>query len=172
MKAEPYLSINPMGKVPAIRHNGRVVTEVAAICCYLADAFPAANLAPPPPDRADYYRWIFFTSGPVEAAFSNHAAGWAPPPERQAMFGYGTYDAAMATLEASLSSKPYITCDRFTAADLFVGAMVGFMLQFNLLDPRPAFTDYVARVTDRPAYRRAKEIDGKLIAEMQTTNAT
>jgi len=83
------------------------------------------------------------------------------------MFGYGTYDAAMTNLEAALSRKPYITCDRFTAADLFVGAVVGFMLQFNLLDPRPAFTDYVARVTDRPAYRRAKEIDGKLIAEMQ-----
>ena len=102
MKAEPYLSINPMGKVPAIRHNGRVVTEVAAICCYLADAFPEANLAPPPGDRADYYRWIFFTSGPIEAAFSNKAAGWEPPPERQAMFGYGTYDTAIATLETDL----------------------------------------------------------------------
>ena len=167
MKAEPYLSINPMGKVPAIRHNGRVVTEVAAICCYLADAFPAANLAPPPADRADYYRWIFFTSGPVEAAFSNKAAGFEPTPERQAMFGYGNYDLAMGALEQYLASKPFITCDRFTAADLFVGAMVGFMLQFNLLEPRPAFTDYVARVTDRPAYRRAREIDGKLIAEMQ-----
>ena len=76
MKAQPYLSINPMGKVPAIVHNGRVVTEVAAICCYLADAFPEAGLAPAPRDRADYYRWIFFTSGPVEAAFSNKAAGW------------------------------------------------------------------------------------------------
>ncbi len=167
MKAEPYLSINPMGKVPAIRHNGRVVTEVAAICCYLADAFPEANLAPPPGDRADYYRWIFFTSGPIEAAFSNKAAGWEPPPERQAMFGYGTYDKAIATLESYLASKKFITCDRFTAADLFVGAMVNFMLQFNLLDPRPVFTDYAARMTDRDAFRRAREIDGKLIAEMQ-----
>jgi len=167
MKAEPYLSVNPMGKVPAIRHDGKVVTEVAAICCYLADAFPAADLAPPPAERADYYRWIFFTSGPVEAAFSNKAAGWEPAPERQAMFGYGTYDRAMATLEAAVSARPFLAAERFTAADLFVGAMIGFMLQFNLLDPRPAFTDYVARVTDRPAYRRAKEIDGKLIAAMQ-----
>ena len=172
MKQEPYLSINPMGKVPAIKHKGKVVTEVAAICCYLADAFPEADLAPPPADRADYYRWIFFTSGPVEAAFSNKAAGWEPTPERQAMFGYGTYDRAMATLEAAVSAKPFLAADRFTAADLFVGAMVGFMLQFNLLDPRPAFTDYVARVTDRPAYRRAKEIDGKLIAAMQGQAAT
>ena len=168
MKAEPYLSVNPMGKVPAIRHNGRVVTEVAAIVCYLADAFPDANLAPPPADRADYYRWIFFTSGPVEAAFTARSMGWEPPLEKQAMVGFGTYDKTIETLERCLAAKPYITCDRFTAADLFVGAMVGFMLQFNLLEPRPAFTKYAARVTDRDAYRRAKEIDGKLIAEIQS----
>ena len=129
MKAEPYLSINPMGKVPAIRHDGRVVTEVAAICCYLADAFPAAGLAPPPADRADYYRWLFFTSGPVEAAFSNKAAGWEPAPERQAMFGYGNYDLAIGDAREGCSpSRDYIAGDRFTAADLFVGAMVSFML--------------------------------------------
>ncbi len=171
MKAEPYLSINPMGKVPAIKHNGRVVTEVAAICCYLADAFPQANLAPPPADRADYYRWIFFTSGPVEAAFSNKSMGWEAPPEKQAMFGYGNYETAMKTLEKALAHKPYITCERFTAADLFVGAMVNFMLQFKLLEPTPVFTDYAARVTDRDAYRRAKDIDGKLIAEIQAKQA-
>ena len=169
MKAEPYLSINPMGKVPAITHKGKVVTEVAAICCYLADAFPEAGLAPDPQDRADYYRWIFFTSGPVEAAFSNKAAGWEPAPERQAMFGYGNYDLAINTLEKALAGKTYIASDRFTAADLFVGAMVNFMLQFNLLEPRPVFTDYTARVTDRDAYRRAKEIDGKLIAEAKAS---
>jgi glutathione S-transferase len=167
MKAEPYLSVNPMGKVPAIRHNGRVVTEVAAICCYLADAFPAAGLAPEPKDRADYYRWIFFTSGPVEAAFSNKAAGWEPTPEKQRMFGYGNYDLAIDTLEKALKGRDYIASDRFTAADLFVGANVNFMLQFNLLDPRPVFTDYAARMTDRDAYRRAKEIDARLIAEAQ-----
>ncbi|WP_309662119.1 glutathione S-transferase family protein [Sphingomonas sp.] len=167
LKQEPYLSINPMGKVPAIQHNGRVVTEVAAICCYLADAFPQANLAPPPADRADYYRWIFFASGPIEAAFSNKAAGWEPDAEKQRMFGYGSFDRAIATLEANLAKKPFITCDRFTAADLFVGAMVGFMLQFKLLEPTPVFTDYVARVTDRDAYRRAKDIDAALIAAAQ-----
>ncbi len=167
MKAEPYLSVNPMGKVPAVKHKGKVVTEVAAICCYLADAFPEAKLAPDPADRADYYRWIFFTSGPVEAAFSNKAAGWEPTPERQSMFGYGTYDTAMATLEKALAAKPFIAADRFTAADLFVAAMVNFMLQFKLLEPTPVFTDYAARMTDRDAYRRAKDIDGKLIAAMQ-----
>ena len=167
MKGDAYLAVNPMGKVPAIVHRHKVVTEVAAICLYLADAFPAAGLAPDPADRADYYRWTFFTSGPVEAAFSNKAAGFEPTPERQRMFGYGNYDLAIDTLEKALTGKAYIAGDRFTAADLFVGANVNFMLQFNLLDPRPAFTDYAARMTDRDAYRRAKDIDGKLIAEMQ-----
>jgi glutathione S-transferase len=171
MKAEPYLSINPMGKVPAIKHKGKVVTEVAAICCYLADAFPEANLAPPPSSRADYYRWIFFTSGPVEAAFSNKAAGWEPTPERQRMFGYGNYDLAINNLEKALSGKEYIAADHFTAADLFVGANVNFMLAFNLLEPREAFVDYARRMTDRPAYYRAKEIDSALIAEIQAQQA-
>ncbi len=167
MKAEPYLSINPMGKVPAIKHGNKVVTEVAAICCYLADVFPQSGLAPPPSERADYYRWIFFTSGPIEAAFSNKAAGWEPTPERQRMFGYGTYDLAIANLEKALTGRDYIAADRFTAADLFVAANVNFMLQFKLLEPTPVFTDYAARMTDRDAYRRAKHIDGKLIAEIQ-----
>ena len=171
MKAEPYLSINPMGKVPAIVHDGKVVTEVAAICCYLADAFPQAGLAPDPKDRAEYYRWIFFTSGPVEAAFTAKSMGWEVAPDKQAMAGFGTYETAMNTLEKAVSGGGFIAGDRFTAADLFVGAMVNFMLAFKLLDPRPAFTDYAARMTDRDAYRRAKEIDGKLIAEMQAKQA-
>ena len=167
MKAEPYLSINPMGKVPAIVHDGKVVTEVAAICCYLADAFPHAGLAPDAKDRADYYRWIFFTSGPVEAAFTAKSMGWEVPFDRQAMAGFGNYETAMATLEKTVSGGGFIAGDRFTAADLFIGSMVNFMLTFKLLEPRPAFTDYAARMTDREAYRRAQEIDGKLIQEMQ-----
>lgn len=167
MKQEPYLSINRMGKVPAISHDGKVVTEVAAIVCYLADAFPQAALAPPTTDRADYYRWIFFTAGPVEAAFSNRASGWEPTAEQQRMMGYGTYDLAIGTLEKAIERKPFIAGDHFTAADLLVGAYVNFMLRFNLLDPKPVFVDYAKRMTDRDAYRRAQEIDGKLIAENQ-----
>jgi glutathione S-transferase len=167
MKAEPYLSVNPMGKVPAIKHKGKVVTEVAAICCYLADAFPKANLAPDTSDRADYYRWVFFCSGPIEAAFSNKAVGWEPSPERQRMFGYGNFDLATSTLEKALTGKQYIAADHFTAADLFVGAMVNFMLTFKLLDPTPVFTDYAQRMTDRDAYRRAQKIDNDLIAQAQ-----
>ena len=167
MKGDEYLAVNPMGKVPAIVHKGRVVTEVAAICCYLADAFPDKGLAPPIAERADYYRWIFFTSGPIEAAFSNKAAGWEPTPEKQRMFGYGNYDLAIGTLEKAVTASEYIAADHFTAADLFVGANINFMLQFNLLEPKSAFVDYAARMTDRDAYRRAKDIDGKLIAEAQ-----
>jgi glutathione S-transferase len=165
MKEPAYLAVNPMGKVPAIVHDGKVVTEVAAICCYLADAFPEAGLAPDTRDRADYYRWIFFTSGPVEAAFTARSMGWELPPERQAMAGFGNYELAMNTLKQALAGKTYIAGDRFTAADLFVGAMVNFMLAFKLLDPRPAFTDYAKRMTDRDAYRRATEIDAGLVAE-------
>ncbi|MES2002276.1 MAG: glutathione S-transferase family protein [Pseudomonadota bacterium] len=171
MKAAPYLAINPMGKVPAIVHHGKVVTEVAAICLYLADAFPAAGLAPDPKDRADYYRWAFFTAGPVEAAFTNRTMGWEAPPERQAMVGYGTYDTAIATLERAITGKPYIAGDRFTAADLIVGANINFMLMFKMLEPTPAFTDYAARMTDRDAYRRATAIDAKLIAEQAAAAA-
>jgi len=167
MKQEPYLSVNPMGKVPAIVHKGKVVTEVAAICCYLADAFPQANLAPPPAERADYYRWIFFCSGPIEAAFSNKAVGWEPDADKQRMFGYGNYDLALGTLEKAIAGKTYIAADHFTAADLFVGAMVNFMLRFKLLEPKPVFTDYAERMTDRDAYRRASEIDAQLIQAAQ-----
>ena len=81
MKAPAYLAINPMGKVPALRHNNIVVTESAAICAYLADAFPDAGLAPPPHDpmRGPYYRWLFFAAGPFEASASNKALGFVVP---------------------------------------------------------------------------------------------
>ena len=167
MKDPAYLAINPMGKVPAIVHRGKTVTEVAAICCYLADAFPEAGLAPAADQRADYYRWIFFTSGPVEAAFSDKAAGWEPSPERQRTFGYGNYDLAVDTLEKGISAGPFIASDRFTAADLFVGAMVNFMLAFKLLPEREAFIDYARRMTDRPAYVRAQQLDQEALAEAQ-----
>lgn len=164
MKAPDYLAINPMGKVPAIRHQGVVVTEVAAICAYLADAFPAAGLAPPTDQRGDYYRWLFYAAGPVEAAFTNKSMGFEAPPERRGMVGYGSFDLTMDTLEKAVTGRDYIAGDRFSAADVYVGSELGFMLQFGLLEPRPAFSDYVARVTDRPAYVRAKKIDADLIA--------
>ncbi len=159
LKGDAYRAINPMQKIPAIVHRGKVVTEVAAICLYLADAFPGAGLAPPPAERADYYRWTFFASGPSEAALSNKAMGWEATPERERMLGYGNFDRAVDTLEAAVTGKRFIAGDKFSAADVVVGSQIGFMTMFKLLEPRPAFTAYIASVTDRDAYRRGKQID-------------
>ena len=115
MKGPAYLAINPMGKVPALRHGDAVVTESAAICAYLADAFPQAGLAPPPTskERAPYYRWMFFAAGPFEAATSNKALGFVVPPERERMIGYGTYGAALDALEAAVSKSEYLAGGKF-----------------------------------------------------------
>ncbi len=167
LKGADYLAVNPMGKIPAIRHNGKVVTEVAAIIAYLADAFPEAGLAPATTDRADYYRWMFFASGPIEQAFSNKAAGFEPTPERERMFGYGNFDRTIDTAAAALEGKTYITGDNFTAADVLFGSQISFMNLFGMLEPRPVFTDYIARITDRDAYRRAKQMDADAAEAMQ-----
>jgi glutathione S-transferase len=159
LKGDAYKAINPMQKIPAIVHRGKPVTEVAAICLYLADAFPDAGLAPPPAERADYYRWTFFASGPIEAAFTNKSAGWEPDAQKQRMFGYGSFDRAVDTLEHAISGKRYVAGDRFSAADIVIGSQIGFMTMFGLLEPRPAFTAYLASVTDRDAYRRGKKLD-------------
>ncbi len=167
MKAPEYLAINPMGKVPAIVHKGRTVTETAAICAYLADAFPDAELAPALEDRADYYRWLFFTAGPVEAAFSNKAAGFIPDADKQRMFGYGNFDLAVDTLEVAVNGKEFVAGNRFSAADVYVGSMLAFMMGFKLLEPRPTFSAYVERLEQRPAWKRAKEIDDALVPQGQ-----
>jgi glutathione S-transferase len=169
MKGSDYLNINPMGKVPAIKHGDTVVTECAAICAYLADTFPQANLAPASgsKDRGPYYRWLFYAAGPVEAMTSNHAMGWVPTPERQRMFGYGSREAVLDTLEKAVSANDYLVGNRFSAADLYFGAHIGWGMQFGTLEKRPAFEAYFARLAARPAAKRAIEIDDKLIAEMQ-----
>jgi glutathione S-transferase len=159
MKAPAYLAINPMGKVPALVHNGAVVTENAAICAYLADAFPQARLAPAPAERAAYYRWLFFAAGPLEAATSNRALGFEVPPERERMIGYGTYAAVMDTLEGALRGRTFIAGESFSAADVYVGSHLGFGMQFGAVEKRPSFADYWTRLTARPAYARASELD-------------
>ncbi|MBS0254692.1 MAG: glutathione S-transferase [Proteobacteria bacterium] len=164
MKAPEYLAINPMGKVPAIRHGDRVVTECAAICAYLADAFPEAGLAPAPADRHDYYRWLFFTAGPIEAVFTAKAMGWEVPAERQAMAGFGNFDLALNTIAGAVAGKAFIAGDRFSAADIYVASQLDFMLTFKLVEPRAEFDAYLGPLRGRPAFRRAKEIDAALIA--------
>ena len=163
MKAPAYLAVNPMGKVPAIVHDGVTVTECAAICAYLADAFPAAGLAPPPDERAAYYRWLFFAAGPLEAAVTNRAMGFQVPEDKEMMAGYGTYARVIDTLEMVLPKQGYIAGARFSAADLYLGAHIGWGLEFGSVEERPGFADYAARVRDRDAYRRAVELDDALM---------
>lgn len=163
MKGSDYLAINPMGKVPVIRHGDTIVTECAAICAYLADAFPDAGLAPPVEDRGAYYRWLFFAAGPMEAAVSNRALGFEAPEGKEKMLGYGSFDAVMDTLEQAVAGEGYIAGDSFSAADIYVGTQIGWGMQFNSIDKRPGFEAYWAKVSDRDAYRRATDIDNALM---------
>jgi glutathione S-transferase len=168
MKDPSFLSINPMGKVPAIVHRGRVVTEGAAIAAYLADAFPEAGLLPPPHARADYYRWLFFAAGPLEAAIIDRALGVTEvPPEKQPMVGYGDYGRAVGALEQALEGRRFIAGDAFSAADVVVGSQVGWGVQFGTLPRRPAFEAYWAGLKDRPAGLRAKALDDALMPARQ-----
>ena len=167
-KKPDFLAVNPMGKVPAIVHRGTVVTECGAICAYLADAFPAARLAPPvdSPLRGTYYRWLFFGGTCVEAAVIDRMLS-RPPASRPGALGYGSYDDTVATLERALTPGPYILGPQFSAADVYVGSQIGFGMMMKALEPRPAFKDYLDRVQERPAYKRFMEKSDQIAAEMK-----
>src|SRR5688572_22985457 len=160
MKSPTYLAINPMGKVPAIQHRNTVVTEAAAICAYLAAAFPARKLAPPIDRRGDYYRWMFFAAGPLEAALTAKAFGFAS--DNKQTLGYGSYEDTVNALERAVTGRPYICGEQFTAADVYVGSQIGWGMMVGTLEKRPAFEAYSARLRERPAAKRASEIDDAL----------
>ena len=162
MKSAEYLELNPMGKVPTLVHGTSLVTEVAAICAYLADTFPEAALAPTDAERASYYRWLFFAAGPVEAAVSNKSVGWDPSDEQRGRFGYGNFAAVVETLTHAVSQHEFIAGPRFTAADVYVGAQVSWGLQFGTLPKNDQFKAYAGRVMARPAAIRARELDDAL----------
>ncbi len=159
MQDEGYARINPMRKVPALVHGAVVVTECAAICAYLADAFPEAGLAPPIAERGAYYRWLFFGAGPLEAAVTNAALGVAVRDDQRAFVGYGSIERVVAALAGRLSEAPYLAGDRFTAADILTGSQIAFGVQFGTLPSSPELADYAARITGRPAAARAKALD-------------
>ena len=169
MKDPAYLAVNPMGKVPAVKHGDTVITECAAICAYMADAFPEAKLAPPVGSRlrGDYYRWLFFAAGPLEAAVTVKSLGFEVPADRHAMAGWGSYGDVMDTLEKALTGREYLVGDSFTAADLYVASHLAWGLQFGTVEPRQVFKDYAARMPSRPADTRATQIDDALIAAAQ-----
>lgn len=166
MKSADYLAINPMGKVPAIVHRGTVVSETAAICAYLADAHPAAGLAPAldDPQRGSYLRWLFFTAGPVEAAVTARALQLEPPAAKAGFVGYGSYDTVMQVLEQAVEqASPWLLGERFSAADVYVGSQIMFGLRFKSITPRPAFVAYAERLAERAAWQRAAAADDALL---------
>lgn len=171
MKSPDYLAVNPMGKVPTIKHGDAVVTEAAAICAYLADAFPRAGLAPPPAERGAYYRWLFFGAGPVEAVVTAKALGLLAPEDKKAMVGYGSYEDVLNALERAVSGREYIAGERFSAADLYVASQLGWGLMFGTIEKRPAFEDYVARMDSRPAAKRANQLDDAAMPQKETQPA-
>jgi glutathione S-transferase len=155
-KTETFLSLNPMGKIPTLLHGDLVVTECAAICTYLADAFPEARLAPPitDPARGTYLRWLFFAAGPLEQATTDKAFPRAQE-VKASMIGYGTYESTVKTVESAVSKGPFILGNQFSAADLYLAAQIGWGMFTKTIEPRPAFTSYVARCEERPAFQRS-----------------
>ena len=172
MKAPAYLAINPMGKVPAVSYRGVVVTECAAICAWLADAFPESGLAPAfdDPARGTWLRWLFFAAGPLEAAVTARSMGLLAPADKAMQAGYGSFDSVVDTLETAVATGPYILGDRFSAADVYVGSQIIWGLMFKTLPERPAFQAYAGRLSSRPAAVRAREIDDALIAAAAKTD--
>ena len=165
MKSPEYLAINPMGKVPAIRYGEMIVTEGAAICAFLADMFPDRGLAPAPgnPKRGTYYRWLFFAAGPVEAAVTAKSLGLLAPAEKKTMAGYGSFDETIDCLETAVRDGPYICGEQFTAADVYVGAQIGWGMMFGSIEKRPVFEEYFGRLQSRPAAIRANQLDEALM---------
>ena len=160
-----YLAVNPMGKVPALKHGDAVITEAAAICTYLADAFPGANLSVPigDPRRGIYLKWLFFGSGCVEPAITDRAFPRAEPPRRSAL-GYGDFDTVVTVLADAVVKGPHLMGEQFTAADVVLGSTLRWGMMFNLLPKRPEFVDYVARLEKRPALQRTTALDQELAA--------
>lgn len=164
MKAPSYLAVNPMGKVPALSHYGKVVTETPAILAYLADAFPEAGLAPPPQKRQAYYRWLFFAAGPLEAAVTDNNLGWAVPEDKRGMVGYGSYEQTVDVLATAVSEANYLVDGKFSAVDIFIGSHIIWGTQFGSLPQRAEFDAYKKLVSGREAYLRANALDDALAA--------
>ncbi|UHS62863.1 glutathione S-transferase family protein [Agrobacterium vaccinii] len=165
-QARFFGEVNPIGKIPAIEHDGRVISESGAIIAYLADIFPLANLSPGNDEKADYYRWMFFAAGPVEQAVTNKRAGFVPLPEQEFFFGHGSYERTLDQLEFAVTRHPFIAGERFTAADVYVGSHIGWGLGLGTIPPREAFVKYAGNLVSRAAYKRSVELDNALLQEI------
>ena len=160
-----FLAINPMGKLPALKHGDSIVTEAAAICTYLADEFPRAKLNVPvgDPRRGVYLKWLFFGPGCIEAAMIDRASPRKEEP-RRAMLGYGDFDTVMDVTAKAVATGPYLMGEQFTAADVVVGSTLRWGMMFKLVPERPEFTAYTNRLAARPAFQRAEAKDKELAA--------
>ena len=161
-----FRAVNPMGKVPALRHNDTVITELAAICTYLADAFPEKKLNVPvgAPQRGVYLKWLFFGPGCLEPAVIDRAAPRKEEP-RRAMLGYGDFDTTMNTIAAAVAKGPWLMGEQFTAADVVIGANIRWGMIFKMIPERPEFTAYSARIAARPTAQRAEAKDKDMAAQ-------
>jgi glutathione S-transferase len=166
-KAPSFLQLNPMGKLPTIVHRGTVVTEGAAICAYLADAFPEVGLAPDhsDPRRGTYLRWLFFGAGCVEPAMVDKLLD--RPAGKPSALGYGSYEDTLRALELAITPGPFVLGDRFSAADVYLGSQIAWGLQSKGLEPRPAFQAYIARFEARPAFKRFSAQCAELSKQLQ-----
>ena len=165
MKTPEYLALNPMGKVPTLVDDGAVVTEVVAICAYLAERFPEAALAPPlgSSARAAYWRWLFFIAGPLEMAMTAKQYQWRIDTENSMSVGCGMTDDALHAIEQQLHKGPWLCGDSFTVPDLLLSSYLGWYLRWDMLESRPVYVDYVARAEARAAAQRATALDDALI---------
>lgn len=166
-----FLSINPLGKVPTIRHGEAVVTEQVAIHIYLGDLFPEAGLTPAigDPLRGPYLRWLVYYAACFEPAVVDHFLKREPAPESQS--SYGTYEQVMDMLQAQLAKRPYMLGDKMTVADVLWGTALSWTLQFGIVPDFPEFKDYAARLSERPAFKRAVERDAAIAAEHEAAVA-
>ena len=162
-RAPDYLAVNPMGKVPALKHGDTVITEAAAICTYLADEFPQAQLNVPvgDPRRGTYLRWLFFAPSCIEPAITDRAFPRKEEP-RRGMLGYGDFDTVMAVVAAAVEPGPYLMGEQFTAADVVLGSTLRWGMMFGVLPKRPEFVAYVGRLEQQPALKRAIALDQEL----------
>jgi glutathione S-transferase len=166
-----YLAINPMGKVPAIRHGDALVTEQGAIFIYLADAFPAKGLAPDLDDplRGPYLRWLVYYGSSFEPAVVDKAM--KRDPASPAMSPYGDFETVLKTITEQLRKGPYLLGDKFTAADVLWGTALKWTMGFKIVPESPEFVAYVDRVCSRPSFRKISENEAKLAAEHEKAAA-